>query len=53
MYTPQQRAMLEATLYNLRHYKDCIGEGAEIWGEIKRMSDAELESIINDYLQEV
>ena len=50
MYTPQQRTMLETTLYNLTYDMDCIGCESEIHDAISRLSDAELESVINDYL---
>ena len=47
----QQRAMLEKTLYNLRFDMDCIGE--DLPAEIAALSDAEIERLITEYLQEV
>lgn len=45
-----ERAMLEATLFNLVYDMDCIGLDAEMWESLAAMSDSELETVINDYL---
>ena len=45
-----ERAMLESTLYNLRHDMDCIGQEAEMWAELSAMTDAELEGAINNFM---
>lgn len=47
----QQRRLLEQTLYNLRYDMDCIGE--DLAGEIAALTDRELESLINEYIEEV
>lgn len=45
----QNRAMLEATLFNLRYDMDCIGEAEVLADEISRLSDEELETLINEW----
>lgn len=47
----QIRAMLEQTLFNLRYDMDCIGE--DLAAEIAALSNAEIEILINEYLEEV
>lgn len=46
----QERSMLESTLYNLSYDMDCIGE--DVWSEIAAISDQDLESLINEYVEE-
>ena len=48
--TPAQRAMLEATLYNLCFDMDSIGNEAEDFELIAALSDSELEENINEWL---
>lgn len=45
-----ERAMLEATFFNLVYDMDCIGLDTEMWEDLAAMSDRELEAAINDYL---
>lgn len=48
-----ERATLEATLYNLRYDMDCIGQSAEMWTELSKMNDAELETTLNLFLADM
>ena len=45
----ENRRMLEATLFNLRYDMDCIGEAEVLADEISRLSDEELETLINEW----
>lgn len=45
----QARAMLEATLYNLRYDMDCIGEGDLLIEQIEALTDQELLDFINEW----
>lgn len=49
----QNRKLLETTLFNLRYDMDCIGEELEMYSDLEAMSDAELESIINEMLSDL
>lgn len=44
----QNREMIRMTIYNLRYDMDCIGE--DFRGELNALTDAELESVLNDLL---
>ena len=49
----EYRTMIEQTLYNLRYDMDRIGAEAEIWEELHSMTDAELITVFNDFVEEV
>lgn len=47
------RALLEDTLFNLIYDMDHIGEEADIREGLAVLSDLELETLINDYLETI
>lgn len=51
--TATERAMLESTLFNLRYDTDCIGRAAEMRTELSAMSNAELETALNDFIADM
>ena len=44
------RSMLESTILNLTYDMDCIGCESEIYEELSRLSDSDLETVLNDIL---
>ena len=48
-----ERAMLEATLFNLRYDMDCIGQTAEMRAELAAMTDSELETTLSNFMAEM
>lgn len=47
----QYRAMIEQTLFNLRYDMDCIGAETEIWEQLHSLTDDELITVFNDFVE--
>ena len=47
------RKMIEDTILNLTYDMDCIGVEAEIFEELARLSDSDLEAVLNQILEEL
>lgn len=47
----KNRALLEATLFNLRYDMDCIGENYDPYEETAGLTISDLENLISDFLE--
>ena len=51
--TPAERAMIETTLFNLRYDMDCFPAADEMRAELAAMTDADLEDVLNTFLEDL
>lgn len=49
----RQRAMIEETLFNLAYDMEYIGHSDDMRAELHRMSDAELITVFNGFVEEM
>ena len=49
----QNRAMIEATLFNLAFDMEHIGHGDDMREELRSMSDDELIAVFNDFVEKM